>query len=224
MSHTRSGALVVITGSTASGKSSVARMLSKDIGWPYVEFGELARTRFREYLALQHDGGDLQTFVQDVLWHEHGQDVLALDLLRRVPDHLCLVAVGPRSPAEIETLRLAGGGRLVLVHLIVPEAVRFARDLKRTWKYEEDRSIGEYSGFGSRDAIERIWGVEQAGRMSHVLLVRNTSVSLAVRQIVWHLRSLGLPNSDDRKTTSEQHMDLGGPGFAQLIHAQWEKW
>lgn len=222
MSSARPGALVVITGSTASGKSTVARALSQDIGWPYIEFGELARARFRDYLAVHPDAGDLQTFVQDVLWSESGKDALALDLIRIVPKSRRLIAVGPRSPAEIETLYSARGGQVVLVHLIAPASVRFARDLKRPWKYAADLEIGEYAGFSSRNAIEHIWGVEEAGRMSQVLLVQNASVSSAVGRIIRHLYRLGVLNNDDCKAILSRRKHLRLPNSPRATELPWQ--
>ncbi len=112
------GLIVVVTGMPASGKSTVAGMLSSIMGCPVVSMGDAVRAEARRR-GLGESPESLERLAAE-LRRIHGRGAVALlvypEVERLSAERGCVIVEGARSPEELPVLARAGRVCLVAVH------------------------------------------------------------------------------------------------------------
>lgn len=154
--------LLVITGESGSGKSSVASIVARNLNINVSELGHAVRERHQ---ALRSEMS-LVDFA-DRQFSDFGPTTFVADIAPEIPDSVPHIVVGARRPEEVAFLH-AQGFNLKIVWI---EAATDERVLRRC------ASLDDVGYFQHRDRVESRWGIQTMRELAD-LHVRNDAGDL----------------------------------------------
>ena len=129
--------IIGVTGSYASGKDTVAEMLQK-MNFFHISFSDILRDELQR--RREEATRDNLIALGNELREIYGPDILARLALEKVKDGENYVFTSIRNPAEVH--RLQERGNFLLVKVVAPAALRFAR-LKQRNRVGDPKTLKE---------------------------------------------------------------------------------
>ncbi|GEP44799.1 caspase family protein [Brevifollis gellanilyticus] len=157
---------ILISGPSNAGKTTLGQFIASEFGYVHVEMSTFA---WQRYLQAESFAGNIQEFMEDVVWKDNSFDVIARDLLDSRLDMNKIVICGSRRPEEIETLKKQGWNMIEL-YLYANSSLRFKRHLDSSPK---SRFGVDYRAFVKRDMQEYAWGLAKVATMPNFKLLTN---------------------------------------------------
>ncbi|WP_162942051.1 caspase family protein [Desertimonas flava] len=145
--------VLVLTGPTNAGKTTIGREVAARLGWPLVEMSTYAKRRFDNQLARVYP--TIQDFVEFELWGAGDYDIIARDALADIAGaEIGVVIAGARRPEEVEAI-LGSDFECVQLYLYASARERYARYLSDV----DDYYSMPFADFLRRNLREYGWGL-----------------------------------------------------------------
>ena len=160
--------MIIITGATQAGKTTVGRRLQELLGFRHIEMSGYVVRRYRHYVEAGHQDS-VQDFVENSLWKDDSEDVIARDVLADLEGIIDdVIITGGRTPAEMELLRSTQWD-VVQTYQHANAGMRWRRAVEATDDYANQR----YEAFVHRNLREFGWGLARTGTMKGSRIVLN---------------------------------------------------
>lgn len=161
--------VIVISGPTESGKTTLGRLLQSQLGLLHIEMSRFVKQRQKEYMLAGGADMSRQDFVENVLWQGDDADIIArdaLDELRATPGEA--IITGARRPEEIAAL-LNADLDCLLIYLHANSRTRWSRLLLDN----EDWYGPMRKEFVQRNLREFSWGLARTGLVEGTEIIIN---------------------------------------------------
>jgi hypothetical protein len=198
--------MILITGPTQAGKTTVGRRLQELAGFRHIEMSGYVARRYREFVAQTSDTGSIQDFVEGTLWVRHGDDVISRDVLTDLGSTADdVIVTGARNPAEVEALRAARWD-VLQIYLHSNAQLRWRRAVDSTDDYQNQR----YEAFIHRNLREFGWGLARTGTMAGARIVVNERTELfGVESVLREMHAHGWADTElDLANGQQRSVDL----------------
>ena len=157
---------ILILGPSNAGKTRLGESIKKSYGFLHVEMSSFAWRRFRER-EPSYDGS-LQSYLEEVVWPQEGNDILARDLLSSDNNIDQLVVSGARRIEEVHTLQ-AQQWDILTIFVYADSKLRFQRYIDSG----EASLSASYKDFVLKDLREYSWGLAHAANIPSVNFIFN---------------------------------------------------
>jgi cytidylate kinase len=170
--------VIVVSGTTESGKTSIGRMLQSELGLSHIEMSRFVRQRYREYVGTTGENLSLQDFVENVLWNNCNYDTVAKHALNELSlSSGGAVITGARRPEEIAAF-LNADVDCLLVYLDAKAGTRWSRMIM-------DSQDAIKSNFEARNLRELGWGLADVELFDETNRIKNEGqISEPVRAVI----------------------------------------
>lgn len=176
-----SGFVIAVTGMPGSGKSTVARMLSKRLGCPLVSMGDAVRREVvRRGLPLTVE--NVERIAME-LRRERGKAAVAYLVRDLVREHLsrgakCVIVDGLRSLDEAEVLREAAGGLCIVAVHASP-----SRRLERLLARGREDDVKSPEDLRVRDEANLSFGIGEVIALADYMIVNEWGLEELASQV-----------------------------------------
>jgi len=162
---------ILIVGPTNAGKTTLGQYIANHSGYVHAEMSTYVFKRYAK--KTSYYDGSLQDFLEDEVWSNNDNDIIAQDLLMDNPGGQDLVICGPRKPEEIETL-LSQDWNIKPIFLFSDTDTRYTRYQtdKNNFRFRYDLN---YKEFIRKDMRELDWGLAKIATMQQLEIVTNES-------------------------------------------------
>lgn len=164
---TKEKQMILVVGPSNAGKTSIGKYIANKYGYVHAEMSSFAWNRFNSYNTENNFMGTLQEFMEDEVWKNGDEDIIAKDLISAYRGIDKIVVCGARRPEEIETI-VKQGWNVSQIFVFANSSVRFKR-----LQNQSDRYGPNYKEFIKKDLLEFGWGMAKMPSMKNMELVIN---------------------------------------------------